>query len=50
MKDACSSFAELNRRNFDTIIEDEDKNMIIIPNSMISNGVIKNIKNKTTPQ
>ena len=23
MKDACSSFAELNRRNFTTIIEDE---------------------------
>lgn len=28
----------------DTIIEDEEKNIIIIPNSMISNGVIKNIK------
>jgi small-conductance mechanosensitive channel len=29
----------------DTIIEDEEKNKIIIPNSLISNGVIKNIKN-----
>ena len=28
----------------DTIIEDEDNNKIIIPNSLILNGVIKNIK------
>lgn len=28
----------------DTIMEDAEKNIIIIPNSMISNGVIKNIK------
>lgn len=28
----------------DTIIEDEEKNIIIIPNSLISNGVIKNHK------
>ena len=31
----------------DTIIEDDEKNRIIIPNALISNGVIKNInKNK----
>jgi small conductance mechanosensitive channel len=30
----------------DTIIEDEEKNLVIIPNTMISNGVIKNIKKK----
>ena len=28
----------------DTIIEDEESNIIIIPNALISNGVIKNIK------
>lgn len=30
----------------DTIIEDEEKNLIIIPNALISNGIIKNIERK----
>jgi small-conductance mechanosensitive channel len=30
----------------DTIIEDEEKNRIIIPNALISNGVIKNMTKK----
>ena len=32
----------------DTIIEDEEGNKIIIPNSLISNGVIKNKKKLST--